>query len=341
MRNRLLSKCAVIIGAGVMLGCASMGRKFAETKSVNFTPFADQTLTLLSTLNYDLNPNEIFLIRPYVNPSSPELAQFQTRVKLERDFLKGVMAYSLEIVNLSESGLSDADQVKSYLAYMQDLSETIKSNDHTEVLIKPEKLASTKADIAGRKTLLEALQAARPLILEFNQVNLRLIRSIADSRAALVKSVHDNIDQQFKTFVDYDGQLRQEKSAVLTGLSLVRRAKLGEMNALKEAATLKGLGLESVTNPTAMEKILSERLTIIEKRQEEIKPDLDKYGELKTKLDRMAREHDEMVRAGGRAILLWTQAHQKMANGVSNPAEWFGMGDLKNMVTGAAKTALP
>jgi hypothetical protein len=324
----------------LLAGCG-LSRKFKETKSVNFTPFATQTLVLLGSLDYEINPNEVYLIAPYINISDPSLVQLRARVALERSFLKGIMSYSIEIVNLSESTKSQAGQVKDYASFLSDLVNAIKGEVMANVEMSDQKIKTVLAAIESKKTLLEAMQAAKPFIVEFNKVNLRLIRDIGDARSEFAKNVHLKLDESFQTFRTSDQSLRSEKSDVLQGLELIRLYRTGDRSALDRLAAIPGLKAGPNAEPARLEKTLGERLTLLTQRQEEIQRDLSAYRELKTKLDEIKAQHDEMIRSGGRAVLLWSQAHQKMAGGLTNPAEWFGLSDAKNMLTGAAKKALP
>jgi len=340
MRSKWLLLTAVLF---FVTGCATMKKKFTESKSVNFGPFADQTLLLLSSLDYDLNPNEAYRLSPYLDLSIPDIKLLHESVVLERKFLKGIIAYSLEIVNLSESSLSQAEQVKAYRDYISQLVTDVVSAQHSDVALTKERGQQILDDIGRQSTLLDALQKARPLILEFNQINLRLIRSIGKAREGVVLNIQTNMDSAFEGFLAFDLSLRGEKLDVTKGLEGVREYKKGNSDALKNVRSINGLlpQDEKGKDVYSIEKYLNERLVLLEKRQTEIQRDLEQYHQLKATLGRVVRQHDEMIRAGGRAVLVWSQAHQKMANGIFNPAEWIGMSDVKNLATGAVKTVVP
>jgi hypothetical protein len=325
----------------LLSGCA-LTKKFRETTTVNFTPFATQTLVLLGSLDYEISPNEAYIIVPYADPSDPSLASLRSRVDLERTFLKGIMSYSIEIVNLSESHKSETDQVKDYTAYLSSLVDTVKAEVLADVEMSDERIQSVLSSIRKKETLLEAMREAKPLIVEFNKVNLRLIRDIGTARTQFAKNVHAKMDETFKTFLEKDLSLRAEKSDVLKGLGLIRAYRLGDPTALNRLGDIRGLPKTAPPADAArIENALSGRLTLLTQWQKEIDRDIAHYHELKIKLEHIKSQHDEMIRSGGRAVLLWSQAHQKMASGITNPAEWFGLSDAKSMLTGAAKKVLP
>lgn len=324
----------------LLSGCA-LTKKFRETTTVNFTPFATQTLVLLGSLDYEISPNEAYIIVPYASAADPSLVSLRSRVDLERTFLKGIMSYSIEIVNLSESSKSETDQVKDYAAYLSSLVETVKAEVLADVEMPDDRIQSVLTSIRSKPSLLEAMRAAKPLIVEFNKVNLRLIRDISAARSQFAKNVHAKMDETFRTFLEKDLSLRAEKSDVLRGLELVRAYRLGDSTALNRLGDIRGLKTVLPGDASRIENALSARLTLLTQWQKEIERDIAHYHELKIKLEQIKSQHDEMIRSGGRAVLLWTQAHQKMASGITNPAEWFGLSDAKSMLTGAAKKVLP
>ena len=62
---------------------------------------------------------------------------------------------------------------------------------------------------------------------------------------------------------------------------------------------------------------------MISKIWQEIEPDWKNYRETHRELDRLHAKIDQNANRMRAMVIVWLRAHQKMAAGVQNPAEWF------------------
>ena len=104
-------------------GCATLKKKFSGSESVNMTPFAENTLLLLSELDYGLPAEDIAVVEKYVDLRDPDVRALRDLVGIQRTFLKGIIEYSVKIVNLGESDLNPSAQAQAYHSYLRGLVE--------------------------------------------------------------------------------------------------------------------------------------------------------------------------------------------------------------------------
>jgi len=73
---------------------------------------------------------------------------------------------------------------------------------------------------------------------------------------------------------------------------------------------------------------IGKRLEVIHLIEQEIERDWNNYRETHRELDRLHEKAIEQNRRARLITLVWLRAHQKMASGVTSPAEWF---DIKTL----------
>jgi hypothetical protein len=71
-----------------------------------------------------------------------------------------------------------------------------------------------------------------------------------------------------------------------------------------------------------------------------LKPELELYAALQREVDENVKSFDSELRATWGVIFVWTRAHQRMASGVVDPAEWFDVKDAPSTIFRLAGKAL-
>lgn len=301
-----------------LLGCASIKKKFLGTTTVNMSPFAENTLLLLSELDYGLKSDEIYVIDKYLPYGTPDGVELQELVKIQRTFLKGILQYSIAIVNLNEEEIKEAEKVAAYRTYLAGLVEWFIKTGNDRGAPTSNEYEKTLEKVGNAKEFLGALRAAQPLITRFNQINLGLAQEIAVVKARVVAETERRLDEDFAG---------------------TRALVLSVQNRREEAACRLKKALDA---RPANETLIATRTK--EHRDADTlwvaaAKNLNDYVELKKQIGRVVTEHEAMVRRGGKTIYLWTNAHKKMASGLKNPAEWFPVNDMSAIV-GTAKKAV-
>ena len=77
-----------------------------------------------------------------------------------------------------------------------------------------------------------------------------------------------------------------------------------------------------------IEAFLMQQLTNIYTIGEYLEPDVRTWEQAHEELNRLHAISLDDIRRAKLALTVWGRAHQNMASGVENPAEWFSLGDL-------------
>ncbi|MBK8869715.1 MAG: hypothetical protein IPN19_01385 [Elusimicrobia bacterium] len=295
-----------------------MKKKFSGSESVNMTPFAENTLLLLSELDYGMSPEDIAVAQKYMDLEDPNMKELRSLVLIQRTFLKGIVEYSLKIVALGQSNLSDREQAKAYHDYLRGLVEWFVKTGQDRGSPTTEQYKAVLEKVVAAQDLLSGLRAAQPLILRFNEINLALAQEIAKIKAKVVEKTLVRIDQEFEGTV---------------GLALtVHREK-------EKLAKVLQKSIENDSGASLKEK--SRRYEEADELSRVVATNVTAYLSAKTLISRVVQNHDDMIRRGGKTIYLWTNAHKKMASGIKNPAEWFPLTDVSTLVGAAKKSVMP
>ena len=313
-----LSVLAAAITLALALGgCATLSRKFGGTQVVNLEPFADQTLALLGSLDYRLAPDDAFMLHEYMDFNDPSYLRLIELQESERIFLLSLMNYSLEIVQLQESGQPETAQVRRYADDLHQAVFTFLDTVKVSTGMSRADYEQTIGQVRGQRTLLAALRAAKPLVHEFAQMQIRLMLELGERREEVVAHVNGRIDSVFAPALLYTALLDRETRALMSD------AHLGET-------------IERGTS--AQRQALQDKLSELKELRELLAPEVERRADLRLRLARIGADYDTKTRRLGGAVLLWAQAHRKMSDGVTKPAEWF---NPTGLMWGAAKSVAP
>jgi hypothetical protein len=154
----------------------------------------------------------------------------------------------------------------------------------------------------------------------------------------------------YAKIISYRKTLEQEKFNILEAYELIYEAyrmPSPNLDKLRNSGVMWDPGIIPEGTPTkkdikAISEHLTARLTALRAVQQEIQPDWDEYLMIHVELDRIAQKIiDDAVRA--RVLMLtWIRAHQSLAQGTTEAAEWFDITDLgKQLIKDAPRTVLP
>ena len=88
----------------LQIGCAA----FQSQKRINLAPFAENAVSIVSDIEYGLSKARAVHIRPFIGGEAAEAYRMQWN-RINR-YLRGIVAYSVQIVTISESGISDTEK---------------------------------------------------------------------------------------------------------------------------------------------------------------------------------------------------------------------------------------
>ncbi len=319
----------------LLSGCSSLSDKFVSSEEVNLEPFAARTIEMVRSLDYGLERDESLYMREYLR--SGEIEEVNQLIKLDEELyhsLKGIVAYSLKVVSLSRSSKTDKQQVEAYADYIDNLEKptlqyhlkkgTLSETDYQNFLVR----------IRKQEDLLAAMQAAKPMIKYISDYIDSLVWEIKNLENRANISLQDAIDSEYATEIKYNEMLLNKRDAILSALILIDdyyKGKKSALTTLEKKRYVYRLGLKTKDiNPATLHRIEYELQLAFESVQKQfdlLDPDYDVYIKTHQELDKLVVNHDAEIRKAKEIIQLWLQAHQKMSEGVTDPAEWFDITD--------------
>ena len=322
-----LSGCATTGGTS----SSSTSSKWHATKKVNLAPFADQTIAMISEADFGLTEDESVLVRKYWDRSSPEFKELNTHYEDIGATLDRIMNYSTGIVTLSESKRPLSEKISLYADYVDKMARPrIEKLD-----ITPAEFNEALEHIRKQQNLLDALNAAQPLINTAVRNAMAKLRKIDNVLLNASISIEQAIEADFVYELSFEKEIKIRKVAVLQALEAIFDHLAGDAEALKRLANNpmnksknKILGKPvSDDDLRAIEQYLIDRLVIIQKVEDRLAHDIQKYEATHRELDRLYIAALKNMSKVKLMLIVWSRAHQKMSAGVEDPAEWFDIND--------------
>ena len=162
-----------------------------------------------------------------------------------------------------------------------------------------------------------------------------LLDEIYDAAEALEKQLDNRIDEEYAEVIRYQQSHNREKYLVLTGLNDLYDAYQNDESAFKRLIQSDAIrsnkliprGVPTEAELSQLAQHLLNRLEVMHKIWQEIEPDWQLYRKTHRELD---ENHIKVLEDANRlriTMIVWLRAHQKMAAGITNPAEWFNVED--------------
>jgi hypothetical protein len=332
------SKTLLFAVLGILIvslsGCATTSgysSKFTATKKVNLAPFADQTIAMISEADFGLTEDESVLTRKYWDRNSPEFKELNAIYDDIGAILDRIMNYSTGIVTVSESKRPLSEKINLYADYVDKMGRPrIEKLD-----ITPAELNETLEHIRKQQKLLDALNAAQPLINTAVRNAMAKLRKAENVLLNASISIEQAIEADFVYELSFEKELKIRKVAVLQALEAIFDHLAGDAEALKRLANnpMNKSKNKILNKPVsdddlhAIEQYLIDRLVIIQKLEDRIAHDMQKYEAAHRELDRLYTAALKDMSKVKLMLIVWSSAHQKMSAGVEDPAEWF---DINN-----------
>lgn len=334
MDSRMSRLLCVLSLCLLLVGCSSS--KFTATTRVDLTPFADQTIALVDQAGFELFQRQAeaaSLLTRYLDLETPEVEAYITCRQQMFALAQQMMNYSLKIAALSTSNISDAEQVMAFAEYIENLGgATVISESE----ITPEGFQRMLTDIRQQTALLDALRMAQPLINEEIRYFTTLFQRAEQLAEPIREQIAMNIDTRNADLLRFMDLIQERKALALRAIELIDSARPDQIEILKEALarnkldpadflTFSNLSLDEALK---IEQLLLNRLEIVERIRRQIDPELQDYHATHHELDQAFRNFYKRLNTARVRLFIWSKAHQKMAAGVKDPAQWFDMSDI-------------
>ncbi len=335
----------LLVGLALLLGgCTTYKEKFKKGTVANVGFFADSTVTMMSNLDLQMGRKETLLTRRFFAPDEPEEMRLR---KLDEKFnraVKGLVKYSIKIVNIAESASSEEEMIAKYAVYLAQYKEML----ITRELYDDASFEQTIAKVREQERFLDALRAGQALLNAVAMDAILNVKELTDAVDVLVEKVDLKIDEEYADVLMYRNILEDEKSDILRAFALIYTAyKTDEpdLSALRESGVIWMPEIIPAGTPTRDElKVIGEhleaRLQAMHRISQEVEPDWNDYLAAQKELRVVSKRVSVMIQRTQIMMLTWVRAHQKMAAGTVDPADWFDIGESTKNLLKAAPSAI-
>lgn len=298
--SRWIVFLTILILTAVLLapGCSN----FRSSKRMDLTPFAENMIALAGDIQYGLAQQEVIYLRNYSD--IPEVDNLNVYLDKMRAVMRGSIAYSIEVVTLSNSRLSGSEQSIALADYLDGLLRPVLEAPVPPLHISIAQLDTILENARAQDHLLSALGSTQPIINEI----ARTTSEIIDDANLAVDEATDAIQ----------AALDRDNRQLIDGIRMVRELQLGEIKALeyflryqkgeKEAfdtlllmmPSLKRI-VSSTTNPTPKDMAAAEdRILYVMARlhdmRKQLMPDLELYWKQQRELDELTKMYKSALR---------------------------------------------
>jgi len=322
------------------IGCAS----FKSQQRLDLSPFANSMISVAGDIQYSLFQHRLVTVRKIA--TGPEVQKFGLHVEKLRRVIRGIIAYSIEIVTVAESNKSGKEKSIALANYLESLRQPISEKPIQEFHFTVEQLDTIIMNARSKKNFLDALGTAQPLIDEVARATGELTEESKTQLDVAYQEIYKDWNQEYSgaiwaTNVIKKNQLRQLLALYHAG-QYVRRGNQSSLDSfyVYDAVSRKiypeghQLDAEDILE---IEKRLYNHLTVIQDLKGLFQQDIIDYEEGLLELDNVKRAYNDALRKARMAILMWSRAHLQLSRGVTDPAAI----DIMQLMLGTAKRFVP
>lgn len=343
MRFIIALSLVVILG-----GC----EKFVKKESENLAPFSKQTIDLVGTIEISLTDAQVLYLREihdYIDAEDPYDRYFALENQVE-NMLVALVAYSLQIVAISEQNITDNEKSNLIADVVLELVELVRKD---EVVENPnrddEKTKDIITQVRQSEEYLAALRLLLPLINEFSAHAGRVLDELEREKQKLALLIDTTIDKKYASALALKQELRMVKDDMYRTLINLSQYSLTRDKVYFEK--MKSYGIFSVLAATENKKSLNTKelaqlhkeitaeLRVLNENYAQLLPDIGEYQKSHKELLELVEFKEDAMREARLTFVVWSRAYQKMASGMTDPAEWFDISDTGALIFGVAKKA--
>ena len=310
---------------------------------MDLSPFAENMIEMAADIQYGLAQEEVVYLRNYMD--LPGLDGLNIYLDKIRTVMRGSIAYSIEVVTLSNSTLSGAEQCEALADYLDDLLRPVLEAPSPPLHFTVAELDTILIETRQQTRLLDALSKTQPIVNEIaramseilddanlavNDANHVISKAVEEDNEILIKGMRNIRDYQMKAIisVEYIAKYRRGNPEAFDTLLQLQPS-------LREVVS-------STSNPTREDLVaVEQRLIFLMKTLSDIRshmmPDLELYWKQQAELEDLTKAYKAALRKAQVAMIAWSRSHQRLAAGITDPAKI----DVLGLAKKAAKAAGP
>ncbi len=304
------------------LGCSY----FRPSTSANLAPFAEQTLAMAGSFEHSLGQGRLVYARHLAQ--GPETARYKESLAELQGHVRGIVAYSLQVVTVAESGLPADEKARELAGFLDALLDRIDPDTEVRTGLTEESVRAIIESVRAQESLVDALREAQPLVDEAGAMTLAIVDELRDSGAAAEAEISGEIQKRHGAMMRYADIFKRQQAEVLEGLTLVDNYWKGDETALETLresaphfmADIPPVGRMTANDVRSIEQRLFDRLKVLDQARQSMVYDVDVYFEQMQELDRLSRSSEVALRKARVAVHLWVKTHRKLSRGITKPA---------------------
>lgn len=322
----------------LLSACSTLADKFISKKEANYGVFADYTVTILKNINISFRADEAVYTRRFFSSDSRIERQLQDSLQKSEKIINSLVNYSLNLILITNKEKSTQEQIAAYADYLAKYDVQMLQIIH----MKPDEYLAIVNNIRQSTKFLEALDRAQPIINATGRYLEIQLDTSAQNTDALALEVDKRIEQHFEEVLNYRDALKREKFLIMDNMKDIYLAYEGDKKAygkLASSSAIRKSGIIS-TRKTVHENLdrasefLQKRLALLHTLEDEISPDWNNYSEAHFELDKLHRDTIAKINQARLLAFLWMRAHQKLATGITDPADWLDIDNTTSTLFG-------
>jgi hypothetical protein len=330
---------AVLIVA-VLPGCSA----FQAKKRPNLTPFAEHIIAMSEDIQYGFSEEPTVWLNRYARETeiAPMIEDFRESANTTRRILRGIVAYSIEVVTLAQARATGPEKAQALADYLESLMGPAFDLEKIDLHITRADFDSIVVDMREQANLFDGLNSAQPVADEIARIIGEHIAMTELLLYRLNEAIAVAIEEEYAPQLAFRKVLQREQKITLNSVQLLIAAvdgdeaavdKLWELDAMLLRGYKKGQQLDDEDAQVIMERIMV-RFERIESIRKSVWAELEAYELELRELHRLTMEAQSAVRRARATALAWAQAHRKLASGVVDPAQIDMMGITQRVLGG-------
>ncbi len=323
MKIRNLLMVLVILGVITQAGCSN----FKASKRLNLAPFAEDMIAVAGDIQYGLGQTYSVYLHGYDDtPEAARLLVISAKVRL---LIRNAISYALEVVALADSRLSGSERTLALSQKIEDLVRPVIQPPTAALNISEAQLDTLVARVRDSKNLLDGLGAAQPIINEVARLSGEIFEDTKNALDEAVAATQREIENDIAPVLAQDALMRDFQWRGVRAIEMIVRYRAGDTAALDTlivlapglsgmVATEDGLTIKELA--VTEERILFGLQTISDVR-DQLKPDVELYWKQQAELEEITASFNTALRQARVAMIAWSRAHQRLASGITDPAE--------------------
>jgi hypothetical protein len=287
-------------------------------------------------------------VQQLIDWEDPEVKEF-VRLRTEiNELFRAIVLYSLDIVAISEADKSGTEKTAALAEYLGSIEEPLEEQRDVEIRLTPEEFNQMLTNIRAQDKLLDGLVAAQPLINEVARYGDAILQQMRFQVIGIDKQLSAAIEYRFGYLDALGVSLEEELRLLSEARGYAMAYKKGDRKALDKLRQMEVIGVKEIVPPGRLtwkqidkiDQYILSRIVALQKVMKEHDFSVQMYVDTKQELSTVTGNRMARVATGRLFLFTWARAHQKMASGKTNPAEWFDISEAPGKILAAGAKAV-